>query len=120
MGVVLVIENIEDKDPQIRVALARSFDSERSASPSTPDMPTTPMARTGAPPVDYYVHAAGDMLHHVHLQDSDGYADRHWNPGEGNIAVECQSSARSSGSPATRASSSRCATRTLVRRAPIT
>ncbi|MCX7328327.1 MAG: TIM barrel protein, partial [Hyphomicrobiales bacterium] len=26
-----------------------------------------------------------DMLHHVHLQDSDGHADRHWNPGEGDI-----------------------------------
>jgi sugar phosphate isomerase/epimerase len=25
------------------------------------------------------------MLHHVHLQDSDGHADRHWNPGEGDI-----------------------------------
>ncbi|MDQ9782790.1 hypothetical protein RF094_08785, partial [Serratia marcescens] len=40
---------------------------------------------TGAPPVDYYVDAAGDMLTHVHLQDTDGYADRHWAPGEGNI-----------------------------------
>jgi sugar phosphate isomerase/epimerase len=42
-------------------------------------------ASTGAPPVDYYVDAAGDMLTHVHLQDSDGYADRHWAPGEGTI-----------------------------------
>ena len=41
---------------------------------------------TGGPPVDYFVHAAGDMLHHVHLQDTDGYADRHWNPGEGNVS----------------------------------
>jgi sugar phosphate isomerase/epimerase len=40
---------------------------------------------TGGPPIDYYVHAAGDLLHHVHLQDTDGYADRHWNPGEGNV-----------------------------------
>lgn len=23
---------------------------------------------------------------HVHLQDVDGYADRHWHPGEGRIA----------------------------------
>jgi len=40
---------------------------------------------TGAPPVDYYVETAGDMLTHVHLQDTDGFADRHWAPGEGNI-----------------------------------
>ena len=40
---------------------------------------------TGGPPVDYYVHAAGELLDHVHLQDTDGYADRHWNPGEGNV-----------------------------------
>lgn len=25
------------------------------------------------------------MLTHVHLQDTDGFADRHWAPGEGNI-----------------------------------
>lgn len=26
------------------------------------------------------------MLHHVHLDDADGHADRRWNAGEGNIA----------------------------------
>ena len=40
---------------------------------------------SGAPPVDYYVRAAGEMLAHVHLQDCDGYADRHWSLGEGTI-----------------------------------
>ena len=25
------------------------------------------------------------FLEHVHLQDADGYADRHWHPGEGTI-----------------------------------
>jgi len=41
--------------------------------------------RTGAPPVDYFVTAAGDMLDHIHLQDAEGYADRHWALGEGTI-----------------------------------
>ena len=36
--------------------------------------------------VDFYVEAAGDALAHVHLQDTDGYADRHWPPGEGNLS----------------------------------
>ena len=39
----------------------------------------------GAPPVDRFISMAGDLLTHVHLQDADGYADRHWVLGEGTI-----------------------------------
>lgn len=85
MGVTLVIENIEDKDAHIRVDLARSFDSEFVRVSIDTGHANYAHGSTGGPPVDYFVHAAGDMLHHVHLQDTDGYADRHWNPGEGNI-----------------------------------
>jgi sugar phosphate isomerase/epimerase len=85
MGCELVIENIEDKDPRDRLELARSF-----ASPAVKLSIDTGHAHyahvtTGAPPVDYYVTSAGDQLAHVHLQDADGYADRHWAPGEGTI-----------------------------------
>lgn len=31
------------------------------------------------------IRAAGARLGHVHLQDSDGYADRHWQLGQGTI-----------------------------------
>jgi sugar phosphate isomerase/epimerase len=31
------------------------------------------------------VRAAGRDLAHIHVQDADGYADRHWLPGEGTI-----------------------------------
>ena len=31
------------------------------------------------------VQRAGARLGHVHLQDSDGYADRHWQLGQGTI-----------------------------------
>lgn len=85
MGVVLVIENIEDCDPADRVALARSFDSPAVRVSIDTGHANYAHTSNGAPPVDYYVSAAGDMLNHVHLQDSDGYADRHWNPGEGTI-----------------------------------
>jgi sugar phosphate isomerase/epimerase len=85
LGVVLVIENIEDKDPAIRVELAKSFDSPSVRVSIDTGHANYAHGSTGGPPVDYYVHAAGDMLHHVHLQDTDGHADRHWNPGEGNI-----------------------------------
>lgn len=86
MGVVLVLENIEDKDPHQRVALARSFDSPSVRVSIDTGHANYAHGSTGAPPVDFYVTAAGPMLHHVHLQDTDGHADRHWNPGEGNIA----------------------------------
>ena len=85
MGVTLVIENIEDKDPHARVELARSFESEHVRVSIDTGHANYAHGSTGGPPVDYFVTAAGDMLHHVHLQDTDGHADRHWNPGEGNI-----------------------------------
>jgi sugar phosphate isomerase/epimerase len=84
-GVVLVIENIEDRDPHARVALAASFDSPAVKVSIDTGHAHYAYGSLAAPPVDYYVHAAGDALNHVHLQDADGYADRHWNPGEGTI-----------------------------------
>ena len=85
LGCVLVIENIEDIDTHIRVDLARSFDSPSVRVSIDTGHANYAHGSTNGPPVDYYVHAAGDMLSHVHLQDTDGHADRHWNPGEGNI-----------------------------------
>ena len=40
---------------------------------------------SGGPPVEDFVRDAGDGLQHVHIQDVDGHADRHWAPGEGEI-----------------------------------
>ena len=84
-GVELVIENIEDRDPRDRVELARSFDSEAVRVSVDTGHAHYAHGSTGAPPVDHYVIAAGNMLRHVHLQDADGYADRHWAIGEGTI-----------------------------------
>jgi sugar phosphate isomerase/epimerase len=85
VGVTLVIENIEDIDPRWRVRLAESFASERVRVSIDTGHAHYAHGSTGAPPVDYYVVAAGNMLEHVHLQDADGYADRHWVPGEGTV-----------------------------------
>ncbi len=85
IGCELVIENIEDKDPALRVALARSFNSQAVKVSIDTGHANYACHSTGAPPVDYYVGAAGDMLAHIHVQDTDGYADRHWPPGHGNI-----------------------------------
>ncbi|MGJ4943092.1 sugar phosphate isomerase/epimerase family protein [Bradyrhizobium sp. HKCCYLS1011] len=84
-GCEIVIENIEDKDPKDRVQLAKALGSAKVRVSLDTGHANYAHHSTGAPPVDHYVDAAGDMLAHVHLQDTDGYGDRHWAPGEGNI-----------------------------------
>ncbi len=84
-GVELVIENIEDKDPTDRVRLADSFSSDYVRVSLDTGHAHYAHGATGAPPVDYYVRAAGEKLAHVHLQDADGHADRHWRPGQGTV-----------------------------------
>jgi sugar phosphate isomerase/epimerase len=85
MGCVMVIENIEDIDPHARVELAKSFNSTAVQVSIDTGHANYAYGSTNGHPVDYYVHAASNMLAHVHLQDTDGHADRHWAPGEGNI-----------------------------------
>lgn len=81
----IVIENIEDKDPMSRVQLAKALGSDLVRVSIDTGHAHYAHTSTGAPPVDYYVRSAGNLLAHVHLQDSDGYADRHWAPGDGTI-----------------------------------
>lgn len=85
LNVQMVLENIEDKDTDARVELARSFDSPAVQVSIDTGHAHYAHGTTGAAPVDYFVHRAGNMLHHVHLQDADGYADRHWAIGAGTI-----------------------------------
>lgn len=84
-GVQLVIENIEDMNPADRLHLARSFDSDAVKLSIDTGHAHYAHVTNGAPPVDYFVKSAGNMLHHIHLQDAEGYADRHWAIGEGTI-----------------------------------
>ncbi|RDW12241.1 sugar phosphate isomerase/epimerase family protein [Paracoccus thiocyanatus] len=85
IGVTMVVENIEDKDPDIRRILADSFDTPAMAVSLDTGHAHYAHGSTGAPTVDYYVRRAGNRLEHVHLQDADGHADRHWCIGEGTI-----------------------------------
>ncbi|NKX44784.1 sugar phosphate isomerase/epimerase family protein [Roseicyclus persicicus] len=84
-GVTLVIENIEDIDPAYRRDLAASFASDAVRLSIDTGHAHYAHHATGAPPVDYFVTDAGAMLAHVHLQDADGFADRHWPPGRGTV-----------------------------------
>lgn len=98
-GITLVIENILDVDPASRRMMVDSFGSEAVALSIDTGHAHLARRMSGAPPVDYFVRDAGDQLRHVHLQDLDGHADRHWAPGEGEIhwpevfraLTECQS-----------------------------
>jgi len=84
-GVSCVIENIQDVDPATRRMMVDSFDSDAIALSIDTGHAHLARKMSGAPPVDYFVRDAGAQLSHVHLQDLDGHADRHWAPGEGEI-----------------------------------
>ncbi len=84
-GVTLVLENIEDKNPADRRALVDSFGSDAIRLSVDTGHAHYAHVSTGAPPVDYFVADAGAQLDHVHLQDADGFADRHWSLGEGTV-----------------------------------
>jgi len=84
-GIVLVIENIEDIEPGFRRDLAASFASDAVRLSIDTGHAHYAHHATGAPPVDYFITDAGAMLAHVHLQDADGFADRHWPPGRGTV-----------------------------------
>jgi sugar phosphate isomerase/epimerase len=81
-GCTLVIEGILDKNPAPLLALIRSFDDEHvRLSIDTGHAYITHLA--GGPTPDGWAWAAGDLLGHLHLQDTDGRIDRHWAPGDG-------------------------------------
>ena len=84
LGCTLVIENILDIDPAPLRALVASFDSPHvriSIDVGHAHIMTT----RGAPPAAAWLHQAGDLLGHVHVQDNDASADAHLAPGEGTL-----------------------------------
>ena len=84
IGCMLVIENIFDKLPLLLTNLVKSFESD--CVRQSLDVGHAFIKFTeGAPPPDYYVREAGQLLGHVHLQDTDGYSDRHWTIGDGRV-----------------------------------
>ncbi|WMS42122.1 sugar phosphate isomerase/epimerase family protein [Acuticoccus sp. MNP-M23] len=85
IGCPLVVENIQDCEPAMRVEMVKAFDSPGIRVSLDTGHANYCHGRHNAPPVDYYVRAAGKLLAHVHLQDTDGYADRHWIPGDGHL-----------------------------------
>jgi len=85
-GVTLVLENIEDTDPADRADLVAMIGHARLALSVDTGHADIAHGKAGGPPVVDVLAHAGTGLAHVHLQDVDGHADRHWHPGEGRIA----------------------------------
>lgn len=80
----LMIETIYDTNPTPLLTLVRSFESEHVRL-SIDTGHVFIGQRVGGPPPDHWVSQAGALLGHVHLQDSDSNADRHWAPGDGTL-----------------------------------
>jgi sugar phosphate isomerase/epimerase len=85
MGVLFVVENIEDIEPADRANLCAALGWQALGLSVDTGHAHYAHGSTGAPPVDFFIRAAGERLAHVHLQDADGFADRHWQIGHGTI-----------------------------------
>jgi sugar phosphate isomerase/epimerase len=88
IGCVLVMENIMDLDPRLQLDLIKSVNSDFLKMSVDVGHAYCMHAQHGAPPPDQFIAEAGSYLAHVHLQDTDGYLDRHWLPGEGQISFK--------------------------------
>jgi sugar phosphate isomerase/epimerase len=84
VGCTLVVENIFDRDPSLWVMLAASLNSD-VVKLSLDAGHAYINHKLGAPPPDHWLLEAGSLLAHIHLQDTDGYDDRHWAIGDGTI-----------------------------------
>ena len=102
MGVTFVLENIEDVEPADRAMLCAELGWQALELSVDTGHAHYAHVSTGAPPVDFFLRAAGPRLGHVHLQDADGFADRHWQIGHGTIlwpsAFAALAEARAAGS----------------------
>lgn len=81
---LIVMENIHDTNPIPLLDFVKSFESKYlKVSLDVGHCQIT--HHRGGPSPDLWVRHTGDLLAHMHIQDSDGLTDRHWMPGEGMI-----------------------------------
>lgn len=86
IGCTLVLENCDDTDPDMRMRAVREIDHFNLQLSVDTGHAHLSHCNYKAPSVVDFIAAAENRLAHVHLQDVDGYADRHWLPGEGAIS----------------------------------
>ncbi len=85
IGCTLMLENIDDTNPRHRAEAVEAIGHPNLMISLDTGHAELAHGRYGAPPVVDFVAQAGPLLGHVHLQDADGWADRHWHPGEGRV-----------------------------------
>jgi sugar phosphate isomerase/epimerase len=85
LGCRIVVENVFDTDPWQLIDFVGSFDSEFVRLSIDVGHATVMQRNGGAPPADYWIQAGSELVAHLHLQDGDGWTDRHWQPGTGII-----------------------------------
>lgn len=85
IGCVVMLENVDDTDPTDRVEFVAMINHPALRVSLDTGHADLAHGQYGAAPVVDFIAAAGEWLSHVHLQDVDGYADRHWHPLEGRI-----------------------------------
>lgn len=88
IGCCLVMENIRDLEPRLQVELIRAMNSDAIRMSIDIGHAFIMQRQNGAPTPDRFVAEAGELLEHVHIQDSDGFLDRHWLAGQGDINFE--------------------------------
>lgn len=86
IGCTLVLENCDDTDPNMRMEAIQGINHPNLKLSVDTGHAHLAHCNYRAPAVVDFIAAAENKLAHVHLQDVDGYADRHWHPGEGNIS----------------------------------
>jgi sugar phosphate isomerase/epimerase len=80
----LMVENIFDYRPDWHAEMVRGVESDFVRVSIDTGHAYITSLQYGAPP-DVWIRQAGDLLGHVHLQDTDGIVDRHWAAGQGQI-----------------------------------
>ena len=85
IGCTLVLENCDDTDPNMRLIAIQDINHPNLKLSIDTGHAHLSHSNYKAPSVVDFISAAEGHLAHVHLQDVDGYADRHWLPGEGSI-----------------------------------
>ncbi|MDC7126587.1 MAG: sugar phosphate isomerase/epimerase [Spirochaetales bacterium] len=81
---VIVVENIRDKNPELLKNFVASFKSEYIRMSLDIGHAFITQKEVGPTPDQWILHS-GELLDHIHIQDTDGETDRHWAPGLGNI-----------------------------------
>ncbi|NJK80265.1 MAG: sugar phosphate isomerase/epimerase [Chloroflexaceae bacterium] len=84
IGCELVFENVLDGNPAPLLALVQSF-SDAAVRVSLDTGHAAIAHRQGGTAPAEWVTEVGALLGHLHLQDNDGRADRHWCPGDGEV-----------------------------------